>query len=99
MWADSFMTTWFTFPLVTAPGYVGVFINPRGSNGYGARFREEVSLDYGGRCYEDLMAGLDYCLDNYPFIDGERLAAIGGSSRRGCCGAAIRACVPAEVGV
>jgi dipeptidyl aminopeptidase/acylaminoacyl peptidase len=79
MWADRFMTTWFTFPLVTSPGYVGVFINPRGSSGYGATFREEVSRDYGGRCYHDLMAGLDYVLEHYTFTDGERLAAIGGS--------------------
>jgi len=79
MWADRFMTAWFTFPLVTSPGYVGIFINPRGSSGYGATFREEVSLDYGGRCYKDLMAGLDYVLDHYPYVDREKLAAIGGS--------------------
>ncbi|MBN2432497.1 MAG: S9 family peptidase [Acidobacteria bacterium] len=79
MWADRFLTTWFTFPLVTSPGYIGVFINPRGSSGYGARFREEVSRDYGGRCFEDLMAGLDYVLANYPYTDHRRTAAIGGS--------------------
>ncbi len=79
MWADRFMLTWFTFPLVSAPGYVGVFINPRGSTGYGSQFREQVSEDYGGRCYQDLMLGLDYVLANYPFTDKTRLAAIGGS--------------------
>lgn len=79
MWADAFVTTWFTFQLVCSPGYVGVFINPRGSSGYGSTFREEVSRDYGGRCYEDLMDGLDYVIGQYDFVDGERLAAIGGS--------------------
>jgi len=79
MWADRFMLTWFTFPLVSAPGYVGVFINPRGSTGYGSQFREQVSEDYGGRCYQDLMLGLDYVLDQYAFTDEDRLAAIGGS--------------------
>jgi len=79
MWADRFMTTWFTFPLVSSPGYVGVFINPRGSSGYGSVFREQVSRDYGGRCYEDLMKGLDYVLENYDYADASRLAAIGGS--------------------
>jgi len=79
MWADRFLATWFTFPLVTSPGYVGVFINPRGSSGYGARFREEVSRDYGGRCYDDLMAGLDYVLETFSFADPERTAAVGGS--------------------
>ncbi len=79
MWADRFMTTWFNFQLVSARGYVGVFINPRGSEGYGSRFREQVSRDYGGRVYEDLMRGLDYAIENYDFIDAEKQAAIGGS--------------------
>jgi dipeptidyl aminopeptidase/acylaminoacyl peptidase len=79
MWADRFMTTWFTFQLVCSPGYAGVFINPRGSSGYGSTFREEISRDYGGRCYEDLMKGLDHVIENYDFVDGDRLAAIGGS--------------------
>ncbi|MBP7297339.1 MAG: S9 family peptidase, partial [Acidobacteria bacterium] len=79
MWADEFLTDWFTHSLITAPGYVGVFINPRGSEGYGARFREEVSRDYGGRCYRDLMAGLDHVLAGYPFVDAGRQAAVGGS--------------------
>jgi|Deesub1362B_J571_1020462.scaffolds.fasta_scaffold00919_2 dipeptidyl aminopeptidase/acylaminoacyl peptidase len=79
MWADRFMTTWFTFQLVCSPGYVGVFINPRGSSGYGSIFKEQVSRDYGGQCYEDLMKGLDYVLEHYDFVDKTRIAAIGGS--------------------
>lgn len=79
MWADRFMTSWFTFPLISSPGYVGVFINPRGSSGYGSAFREQVSVDYGGRCYEDLVKGLDYAIETYDFIDKSRQAAIGGS--------------------
>jgi dipeptidyl aminopeptidase/acylaminoacyl peptidase len=79
MWSDRYMSGWFTFPLASTPGYVGLFINPRGSTGYGSKFRGEVSKDYGGRCYEDLMKGLDYAIEKYPFIDGSRCAAIGGS--------------------
>jgi len=79
MWADRLMTTWFTFQLVCSPGYVGVFINPRGSSGYGSTFREQISRDYGGRCYEDLMIGLDFVIEKYDFIDESRQAAIGGS--------------------
>ncbi|UCF05571.1 MAG: S9 family peptidase [bacterium] len=79
MWADRFMQRWFTFQLVCSPGYVGVFIDPRGSSGYGSVFREQVSRDYGGRCFEDLMKGLDYVIGHYDFIDGSRQAAIGGS--------------------
>jgi dipeptidyl aminopeptidase/acylaminoacyl peptidase len=79
MWADRFMATWFTFQLVCSPGYVGVFINPRGSTGYGSTFREQVSRDYGGRCYQDLMKGMDYVLKHYDFVDSSKQAAIGGS--------------------
>jgi len=79
MWADRFMTTWFTFQLVSSPGYVGVFINPRGSTGFGSLFREQISRDYGGRCFKDLMRGMDFVIQHYDFVDTSRLAAIGGS--------------------
>lgn len=79
MWADRFMITWFNFQLISSPGYVGLFINPRGSSGYGSKFCEEVSRDYGGRCYEDLMKGLDYAIEHYDCIDKDKTAAIGGS--------------------
>lgn len=79
MWGNRFMTRWLTFQLVCSPGYVGVFINPRGSVGYGSEFREEVSLDYGGKCYDDLMKGLDYVIGNYDFVDADKQAAVGGS--------------------
>lgn len=79
MWADRFMATWFTFQLVCSPGYVGVFINPRGSTGFGSTFREQISRDYGGRCYKDLMKGLDFIILHYDFVDESRQAAIGGS--------------------
>lgn len=79
MWADRFMTTWFTFQLVCSPGYVGVFIDPRGSTGYGSAFREQISCDYGGHCFQDLIKGLDYVLEHYDYVDKNRQTAIGGS--------------------
>jgi len=79
MWANRFMTTWFTFQLICSPGYVGVFLDPRGSTGYGSTFREQISRDYGGRCYEDLMKGLDFVVEHYDFVDESRQAAVGGS--------------------
>jgi dipeptidyl aminopeptidase/acylaminoacyl peptidase len=79
MWADRFMSDWFTFPLVSTPGYVGIFLNPRGSEGYGSEFRAQVSRDYGGRCYQDLMKGLDATIERFSFIDSDRLAVAGGS--------------------
>lgn len=79
MWGDRFMLSWFTMQLIASPGYVGVFINQRGSTGYSSKFREEVSRDYGGKCYEDLVKGLDFVIAKYGFIDKDRQAVIGGS--------------------
>lgn len=60
-------------------GFVVAMINPRGSIGYGQRFTDQISGDWGGRCYKDLMRGVDYLLATYSFIDEDRLAAAGGS--------------------
>jgi dipeptidyl aminopeptidase/acylaminoacyl peptidase len=54
-------------------------INPRGSTGYGQQFVDEVSGDWGGRPYIDLMKGLDYAEKTYPFIDKTRECALGAS--------------------
>jgi dipeptidyl aminopeptidase/acylaminoacyl peptidase len=65
--------------LFASPGYVVVEINPRGSIGYGQEFTDQISGDWGGRCYEDLMKGLDHVLNTFDFIDPEHLAAAGAS--------------------
>jgi dipeptidyl aminopeptidase/acylaminoacyl peptidase len=56
-----------------------VMINRRGSTGYGQRFVDEVSGDWGGKAYVDLMKGLDYAEQHFPFIDKERECALGAS--------------------
>ena len=77
-WGDAWSYRW-NPELFAANGYVVVMINPRGSNGYGQRFLEEVSGDWGGRAYDDLMRGLDYAEAKYPFIDKTRECALGAS--------------------
>jgi dipeptidyl aminopeptidase/acylaminoacyl peptidase len=64
---------------MAAPGYVVLMINPRGSFGYGAKFTEEISRDWGGKVYTDLMNGVDAAIAKYPFIDGSQSCAAGGS--------------------
>ena len=66
-------------PKCSPQGYVVIAINPRGSSGYGQKFTDEIQNDWGGKVYEDLMKGLDYALAKYPFMDGSRMAAAGGS--------------------
>jgi dipeptidyl aminopeptidase/acylaminoacyl peptidase len=68
-----------TFQLMCAHGYALVFLNPRGSHGYGQRFSDGCLNDWGGADYKDLMAGLDHALAKYPELDSTRLAVTGGS--------------------
>jgi dipeptidyl aminopeptidase/acylaminoacyl peptidase len=77
-WGDDFHYRWNT-QMFASRGYVVVMINPRGSTGYGQKFTDEISKDWGGKVYEDLMKGLDYVLKTYSFIDGNRMAAAGAS--------------------
>lgn len=65
--------------VMAAPGYVVVWVNRRGSTGFGQKFTDEVTADWGGRAYSDLMKGVDYLLAKYRFVDGARMAAAGGS--------------------
>jgi dipeptidyl aminopeptidase/acylaminoacyl peptidase len=60
-------------------GYVTLMINRRGSTGYGQKFTDEITNDWGGKPYVDIMKGVDSALAKYPFIDKSRMAAAGGS--------------------
>jgi dipeptidyl aminopeptidase/acylaminoacyl peptidase len=77
-WGDSWSYRW-NWELMAASGYVVIGINRRGSTGYGQKFVDEVSGDWGGRAYEDLMKGLDYAEAKFPFIDKTRECALGAS--------------------
>jgi dipeptidyl aminopeptidase/acylaminoacyl peptidase len=77
-WHDEWHNRW-NYPLFAAPGYAVVAINPRGSTGYGQNFTDQISQDWTGRVYDDLMKGLDHALKLYPFLDESRMAALGGS--------------------
>ncbi len=69
----------YLFQFLAANGYVVVFINPRGSSGYGQKFSDGCVGDLGGGDYKDLMCGVDYVLKKYDFIDPDRLGVTGGS--------------------
>ena len=60
-------------------GYVVVMINFHGSTGYGQKFTDSISGDWGGKPFVDLMKGLDYVEKTYPFVDKTREAALGAS--------------------
>jgi dipeptidyl aminopeptidase/acylaminoacyl peptidase len=67
------------FQVYAAAGYVVLFPNPRGSQGYGEAFTRAVVGDWGGGDFADVMAVVDDALRRYDFIDGDRLGLMGGS--------------------
>jgi len=64
--------------LWAAQGYVLAMPNPRGSTGFGQKFVDEISHDWGGRVFADLMAGLSY-MEQQRYVDTNRMAAAGAS--------------------
>jgi dipeptidyl aminopeptidase/acylaminoacyl peptidase len=76
-WKNNWSYRW-NPELWAAQGYVVVMPNPRGSTGFGQKFVDEISGDWGGKCYRDLVAGLDF-VEKLPYIDKDRMAAAGGS--------------------
>lgn len=83
-WGDDWSYRWnpelFAAPTSSNPaGYVVIMINFHGSTGYGQKFIDAINGDWGGAPYEDLMKGLDYAEQHYPFIDKNRECALGAS--------------------
>jgi dipeptidyl aminopeptidase/acylaminoacyl peptidase len=60
-------------------GYVVFQPNPRGSTGYGQQFTNEISGDWGGKPYVDIMNGVADVLRRNSFIDRTRIGAAGAS--------------------
>ncbi|MFO0723802.1 MAG: S9 family peptidase [Myxococcota bacterium] len=60
-------------------GYATIMIDFHGSTGYGQKFTDAINGDWGGAPYEDLMKGLDFALEKYKFLDGNRVGALGAS--------------------
>ena len=83
-WGDDWSYRWnpelFAAPTSSTPsGYVVIMINFHGSTGYGQKFIDAINGDWGGAPFEDLMKGLDYAEQTYPFIDKSRECALGAS--------------------
>ena len=60
-------------------GYAVVMVDFHGSIGYGQAFTDSIRGDWGGKPLMDLVDGLDAALERYPWMDGERVAALGAS--------------------
>jgi len=74
---DSWYTNW-NAQTFAAAGYVIFIPNFHGSDGFGQEFVNAITLDWGGKCYEDIMLGVDY-LASMPFVDPAKIGAAGAS--------------------
>jgi len=72
---DAFRGDWQVYP---GAGYVVVFSNPHGSTGFGQDFTAQISGDYGGKVYEDLMKVTD-AVAKLSYVDSTRMGAMGWS--------------------
>lgn len=65
--------------IMAAHGYVVVAPNRRGLPGFGSEWNEEISSDWTGQCMKDYLSAIDDAAENLPFVDKNRLGAVGAS--------------------
>ncbi len=74
-WYNGFRGDWQVYP---GYGYIVAFPNPHGSTGYGQDFTAEISGDWAGKVYQDVMAVAD-SLSKLAYVDDRRMGAMGWS--------------------
>lgn len=67
------------FQIMAAHGYVIVAPNRRGLPGFGHEWNEAVSQDWTGQCMKDYLSAIDDAANNLPFVDKDRMGAVGAS--------------------
>ena len=77
-WNDNWGYRWNPQVFANA-GYVAFLPNPRGSTGYGQQFVNEISGDWGGKAFIDIMNGVNDVVRRNSFIDRSRIGAAGAS--------------------
>ena len=77
VFGDAWSNRWNSQVFANA-GYVVLMPNPRGSIGFGQQFVNDISGDWGGKAYTDIMNGVAHAAA-MPFVDRERIGAAGAS--------------------
>lgn len=78
MWRDQWVTRW-NYHLLAQPGYVVLLTNYTGSTGFGEKFAQAIQGDPLKGPGADINEAADHAIKQFPFIDGTRQAAAGGS--------------------
>ena len=67
------------FQMMAANGYVVIAPNRHGLPGFGQAWKEEISGDWTGQCMQDYLAAIDFAADSLPYVDRDRMGAVGAS--------------------
>jgi len=67
------------FQIMAANGYVVVAPNRHGLPGFGQQWKEQISGDWTGQCMDDYLSAIDFAVDSLPYVDRNRLGAVGAS--------------------
>ena len=67
------------FMIMASQGYVVIAPNRHGLPGFGSEWCEEISGDWTGQCMDDYLTAIDDAAQNLPYVDKDRLAAVGAS--------------------
>lgn len=79
MWGPGMFSMWHEYQLENSWGYGLVYCNPRGSGGYGDKFKRANFQDWGPSPAADILASLDDAIKNTSWIDKDQLFVEGGS--------------------
>lgn len=67
------------FQMMAANGYVVIAPNRHGLPGFGQEWKEQISGDWTGQCMDDYLSAIDDAANNLPYVDKDRLGAVGAS--------------------
>lgn len=67
------------FYIMASQGYVVIAPNRHGLPGFGQEWLEEISGDWTGQCMNDYLAAIDDAAANLPYVDKDRMGAVGAS--------------------
>lgn len=79
MWGPGIFSMWQEYQLENGWGYGVVYCNPRGSGGYGDKFKKGNFKDWGKSPADDILASLDEAMKENNWIDKDNLFVEGGS--------------------
>ena len=75
---SQFYSIRWNFQLMAAQGYIVVAPNRRGMPGWGVKWNEEISKDWGGLAIQDYLTAIDE-VSKESYVDKDRLGCVGAS--------------------